>query len=933
MAGKNDRLIVGWADGTRRNFAKSKNQQGQWGALKAKLSKPKITDEKRSAFDKMSKDEQDELKSAAGWISGAQIRGQHRSLKNVLPRDLLTIDIDYPRPGLLDDIVNRRMPGFSELEGFWHSSRRHTPDEPRVRLFMPMSRKVDLDEYQAIVRQVAFMIDSDMKTVDKVSFRPAQMMFLPTCSVDDAKNYFTFEQVGELLNPDEILATFDSLYGDWRDWRNWHKHAEEKDFRKRADRAEDPRQKNGIVGEFCRAFTISEAMEHFIPDTYIPAEGGTEGNPRFTYRGATSSGGAVIYDNDTFLYSHHGSDPLCDMNVNAFDMVRIHLFGDEDARAKPDTAPTKMPSFVEMREFILRDSTFRKARRDEKFAGLREGFEGVEEAFDDSEIDIDDLVGDIPEPEDWDDLVGEVPPAADESEDWDDLVGEAPKESARRDRPKPSKPNKRRTDYRDLLEFTDEDEIKATLPNVAILIQHDERTHNVIRLNEFTKQIVFTRDLSAKVPAAPDTLRCLDPVNGVRWEDGHDYTIRAILETANGDNVRGYGMRVAERDIQAGLVLAARQSPFHPIRDYLLGLKWDGKRRVEKLLIDYLGAPDTAYHREVAKLMLVASVTRVFHPGHKFDFACIIEGDQGIRKSTFVQTLYSESWFGEIRCDLSDKQKIAEEIAGIWGAELPELSALGKSDFNAAKAFMRATKDDVRMAYERRVGEFPRQAVFWGTTNEEVYLRDPTGNRSWWPVKATVSTIDTDRLEAERDQLWAEAFEIYWEMRGERPTGTLPLFLSSEATAEAVVKQNAARSEEVFESWFQHIMDWLDTPITLRQFREEMGIPMSASFDGPPDTIMVLRCVFTEDQAMALALRKPGGIVNDQASKINLNKVRPLFDKAGWRGGSERGGGIAKFRVGGVLGRYRIRRGATAEERQIGYRPVEPEEFNPDDLI
>lgn len=932
MAGKNDRLIVGWADGTRRNFAKSTNRQGSWEALKAKLSRPRVTGEKRAEFDKMSKDEQDDLKSIAGWISGAQIRGQHRSLKNVLPRNLLTIDIDYPRENLLDDITGRKIPVFSQWEAFWHSSRRHTPDEPRVRLFMPLSRKVDLDEYQAIVRHVAYLIDFEMKTVDKVSFRPAQMMFLPTCSTDDQKNYFTFEQAGELLDPDDILSTFDSLHGDWRDWRNWPKHAEERDFRKRADRAEDPRQKRGIVGEFCRAFTISEAMEEFIPDTYVSAEGGQEGNPRFTYRGATSSGGAVIYDNDTFLYSHHGSDPLCDMNVNAFDMVRIHLFGDQDAKAKTDTPATKMPSFTAMKDFILGNKEFRKARRAEKFAGVQEGFEDVEEAFADSEENWDDLVGDIPETEDWDDLVGEVPPAAEETEDWDDLVGEAPKESARRDRPKPSKPRPRRDDFLDLLEYTDEDEIKATLPNISLILQNDERTHNVIRLNSFTKQIVFTKDLNPRIPTV-GTLKCEDSANGSRWEDINDYIIRSMLETARGERIGGYGLRVAERDIQAGLAVAAHQNPFHPIRDYLLGLKWDGKRRVETLLIDYLGAPGSAYHREVAKLMLVASVARVFHPGHKFDFACIIEGDQGIRKSTFVKTLYSEEWFGEIRCDLSDKQRIAEEMAGIWGGELPELSALGKSDFNAAKAFMRATKDDVRMAYERRVAEFPRQAVFWGTTNEEVYLRDPTGNRSWWPVKATVDIIDTDKLEAERDQLWAEAFEIYWEMRGERPTGTLPLFLSPEATAEAVVKQNAARSEEVFESWFEHIMDWLDTPITLRQFREEMGIPPTASFDGPSDTIMVLRCVFTEDQAMAFALRKPGGIVNDQASKINLNKVRPMFDKAGWTGGIERGGSTARFRVGGVPGRYRTRPGATANEKHAGYRVVEPEEINPEDLI
>ena len=177
-----DKEIVSYALGTARNFAKATNHKKSWGDLKRLLSRVHVTPETRKEFDKLSKAEQDEKKSAAGWISGAQCDGKWRNKKNILPRDLITIDIDYVESSFMDMMLAGFCPGISEFEFFSHPSRRHTPKAPRLRIFLPMKRQVTVDEYIAIVRYVGWLIDPNMKIVDIVSYRPVQMMFRPTCS-------------------------------------------------------------------------------------------------------------------------------------------------------------------------------------------------------------------------------------------------------------------------------------------------------------------------------------------------------------------------------------------------------------------------------------------------------------------------------------------------------------------------------------------------------------------------------------------------------------------------------------------------------------------------------------------------------------------------------------------------------------------------------
>jgi predicted P-loop ATPase len=198
---------------------------------------------------------------------------------------------------------------------------------------------------------------------------------------------------------------------------------------------------------------------------------------------------------------------------------------------------------------------------------------------------------------------------------------------------------------------------------------------------------------------------------------------------------------------------AARDHPFHPVRKYLKGLEWDGTHRVDGWLSAYLGAEDTEYSRAVGSRWLISAVARIFHPGVKADCCLILEGPQGIRKSTALRMLAGEYFTDEL-ADLGSKDA-AMQTRGTWVIELSELDSLSHSEVARIKAFMSRTTDRFRPPYGMRLVESPRQCVFAGTVNHSTYLRDETGGRRFWPI--TCGRIDVDALDCDRDQLWAEA--------------------------------------------------------------------------------------------------------------------------------------------------------------------------------
>jgi predicted P-loop ATPase len=212
---------------------------------------------------------------------------------------------------------------------------------------------------------------------------------------------------------------------------------------------------------------------------------------------------------------------------------------------------------------------------------------------------------------------------------------------------------------------------------------------------------------------------------------------------------------VAAQAIEA----VARDAAFHPVIEYLDNLQHDGRPRVETWLSEYMGASQSAYHREVGKTILVAAVARIFDPGCKVDIVPIFEGPQGARKSTAVKTLF-QPWFSDELADLGSKDA-AMQTRGVWGVEVSELDAMSRGEVSRIKAFISRTRDRFRPPYGSRVIESPRTCVFWGTTNADGYLKDETGGRRFLPIK--VGKINVERLAQDRDQLWAEAVRLYLE--------------------------------------------------------------------------------------------------------------------------------------------------------------------------
>jgi hypothetical protein len=218
-----------------------------------------------------------------------------------------------------------------------------------------------------------------------------------------------------------------------------------------------------------------------------------------------------------------------------------------------------------------------------------------------------------------------------------------------------------------------------------------------------------------------------------------------------------FKVKVSKDTFHTILADMARLNSFHPVRDYLDGLQWDGKPRLDRWLIEYAGVEDTEYTCAVGALLLLAAVRRVRKPGAKFDEMVVFESpEQGTEKSSALAVLaVREEWFSDdIPLNMEGK-RVIEALRGRWIVEAAELSGMRRSEVEHLKAFLSRQVDRARMAYGRLVTEIPRQCVIIGTTNPEEYLRDTTGNRRFWPVRVT--RFDLDALARDRDQLWAEA--------------------------------------------------------------------------------------------------------------------------------------------------------------------------------
>lgn len=296
----------------------------------------------------------------------------------------------------------------------------------------------------------------------------------------------------------------------------------------------------------------------------------------------------------------------------------------------------------------------------------------------------------------------------------------------------------RKRSWKDLMHYTDSGEPKSDIYNAKLVLDNDDGWQGVVGYCDFSYRI-----MKRKRPPFANS----EPGE---WTDTDTDRLRIWLSEK-------YGFTPKNADALGAVVVAAEANRFHPVRDYLQGLQWDGKLRVHAWLSTYLGAEQTLYSSLVAQMWMIGAVVRVMRPPVKVDNVLIFEGLQGLGKSTTLSILGGE-WFTDTPLALGDKDGY-QQMQGVWIIELAELDSLNKVESTRAKQFFASSVDKYRPSYGRMVQTFPRQCVFAGTTNQDHYFKDATGNRRYWPVSC--SYVDADGLRRDRDQLWAEAFHMF----------------------------------------------------------------------------------------------------------------------------------------------------------------------------
>lgn len=658
---------VAIATGRSRRSTHWQNTRMTWGELVDRLRTTTRTQETIAEYRNLPKSEQDAIKDVGGFVGG-YLEGGRRKNGAVKLRSMLTLDADYARPGLWDEI--ELLCGYACL---MYSTHKHRPETPRVRLVIPLARDVQPDEYQAISRKVAEDLGIDQ--FDDTTHEPARLMYWPSTSRDG--EYLCEVLDGPWLDPDAVLGE----YVDWRDVSAWPQSQRVQARRqKMADKQGDPRAKPGLVGAFCRAYDVPAAIETFLPDIYTA----TAMEDRYSYAAGSTVAGAVVYDDGAFLYSNHATDPVGGRLCNAYDLVRLHKFGALDEDADPETPINRLPSSIAMQDLAREDKAVKRLLAQERAEQAKAEF--------------------AEEPE--------------EDEDWaTGLV----------------------TDRKG--------NVEPTADNILLILTHDPALKGCLAYNEFRGRVVVRRDLPWR--------RITDTLNGEDWRDVDDSSLRMYMESVYRIN--------ATAKIYDGVSIAADRAKFHPVREYITATAWDGEPRIDNLLIHYLGAEDSEYTRMVIRKTLIAAVRRVFLPGCKFDEMMVLVGRQGVGKSTFLRKLGGE-WLTDSLTGVIGKDAY-EQIQGFWIVEMGELSALRKAEVEATKNFISKQVDSYRAAYARRTEAHPRQCIFVGTTNNDSFLRDDTGNRRFWPVQvgveAPLCSVWEDLTPDKVAQIWAEAYAYH----------------------------------------------------------------------------------------------------------------------------------------------------------------------------
>lgn len=715
------------ATGRSKRDTRWQNKQVTWATFLDKIRETQRTSETIGVYLKATKARQDDIKDVGGFVGG-HLTGGRRLASAVLTRSMLTFDADEATPDFWDKFTMQY-----GCAAALYSTHKHTVDAPRYRLIIPLAREVFPDEYVAIMRRITG--DTGIDMYDHTCYQPERLMYWPSTAKDGVYDFR--EQVGDLLNPDSVLAT----YHDWQDVSEWPIGIREnKIILKEAKKQGDPHEKPGLIGAFNRAYSISEVIEKYLSDIYELCDaGGGSGSERYTYAEGSTSAGVVVYD-DKYTFSHHSTDPTSGMLCNAFDLVRLHKYSLLDS-GDSEVPINKRPSYLAMCDFVSKDKVVVQQMGEAKL-------NAAQEAFDDIDVELD------------------------ESEGSKDVGG---KDAGGKDVAD--------TSWLADMDVDRKGNYLGTIHNIAMILEHDTIFKGNLAFDEFRQQGIFQRDLPWRKLKGRFAITDKDLANIENY-------IEKVYKLATGTR------------LQKGLLVAMEKNSFHPIVRYLKGLKWDGVPRVERLLIDYLGAADTEYVRTVTRKSLAACVARVMQPGIKFDYVLTLVGAEGQGKSALWDRL-GMGWFSDtFNMHMLQSKEAYEQIQGVWIIEIGELAGMAKAEVERVKGFLSARMDNYRNPYGHTTEQRLRQCVFFASTNTSDFLKSQTGNRRFWPVATFECTplADVHGLKRETvDQIWGEALELY--------ANDEPLYLDKELIVEAKAVQEEYTQENPLVAQIESFLD------------------------------------------------------------------------------------------------------------------------------
>lgn len=792
------------ATGASRGTKLWKNQEVLWSDFAKRLETASETGETPAQYQHMTKGQKDQAKDVGGFVGG-YLDGGRRLQSHVKFRSLVTLDADTPAKSFKEDL-ERVLAGRAYVLYSTHS---HTAEAPRYRVLIPLDTDAEPDAYQAIARRLAS--DIGMQHFDPSTFDVCRLFYWPSTPRGGLYEYHN--QPGTLLSVQDVLAT----YVDWTDCTAWPTSATEDIARKRDIKKQgEPTEKPGFIGAFCRVYTVQDAIEKYLPDVYEP----TADPDRYTYALGSTTGGLVIYD-DKFAYSHHGTDPAGGVDCNAFDLVRIQLFGVQDEDVAADCPVNKRPSFKSMTELAENDERVRQEWDDADTKALQESWDDNAITPEGSPVEVD--------------------------KSWLAKLTRAKKGG-----------------------------FESSPENVLTILGHDINVKGLPAYDEFSHRVVSRGALPWRKDAK-DTI----------WTDADDACLRNYL-------FRYYSIS-GKQMIDDALTETVVHNAFHPVRDYLESLVWDGTPRVKTLFTDYLGAANTTYEQEVTCTSLKAAVARILHPGIKFDNCTVLYGRQGIGKSTLLAKLGGR-WFNDSIASIQNKDSL-EQLQGSWLIELQEMQATNRAGNDQIKSFLSKSSDKFRVAYGRRTEEYKRQCVFFATTNEDICLKDRTGGRRFWIIDctgtATKSVFDIDGYT--RDQIWAEAMALY------QQDASLRLSPESEARAREIQEAKTEGSELV-----GIIKSYLNTPVPANwnkmAIAERHYFVENGETDGEEETKE--RFLIVKTCALAIWCECLGG------NRLNFNNAKAreintiLANLDGWERYKGNKRGVLKFKGYGAQRAY-----------------------------